>query len=76
MPGITLAQASAKLDLWLAVQDDIAANGQSTAIHGRTFTAASLADVQRQIEYWDAKVKALSQPSAGRARVYGITPAG
>jgi len=75
MAGITLAQAEAQLVLWLQVSEDIASNGQSTAIHGRDFRAADLATVQRQIDYWDGKVKQLARGSTG-LRVRGITPVG
>lgn len=76
MAGITLEQAQTQLAQWLGVMDDIATKGQSTAIHGREFTAANLAAVRQEVEYWDRKVKALSSTSAGRARVRGITPVG
>ncbi len=75
MAGITLAQAEAKLTLWMQVNDDIAANGQSTAILGREFRAADLGEVNRQIDYWDTKVKQLSANTGGAGiRVRGLTP--
>lgn len=75
MAGITLAQAEAKLALWMQVNDDIAANGQSTAILGREFRAADLAEVNRQIEWWDTKVKQLAASAGGNAfRIRGLTP--
>lgn len=75
MAGITLAQAEAKLALWMQVNDDIATNGQSTAILGREFRAADLGEVNRQIEYWDTKVKQLAANTGGAGiRVRGLTP--
>jgi hypothetical protein len=73
MAGITLAQAEAKLTLWMQVNDDIASNGQSTAILGRSFVAADLAEVNQQIVFWDGQVKQLSANSTGGIRVRGLT---
>ena len=73
MAGITLAQAEAQLTLWLGVAEDIAANGQSTAIQGREYRAADLATVQKQIDYWDTKAKQLAANSDGGIRVRGLS---
>lgn len=73
MAGITLAQAEAKLTTWMAALDKIAA-GQSYSIStggsSRTLTRANLDEVQRQIDYWDAKVKSLTR---GGISVRGAT---
>ena len=74
MAGITLAQAEAQLATWITVSEDIAANGQSTAILGRQFTAANLSEVREQIDYWDRKARELAANSAGGLRVRGLTP--
>jgi len=75
MAGMTLEQAQTQLDLWLSVSTDIANNGQSTAILGRQFTAANLDLVQKNIEFYDTKVKQLSQNTGGAGiRLRGITP--
>ncbi len=73
MAGITLAQAEAKLTTWMAAMDKIAV-GQSYSIStggsSRTLTRANLDEVQRQIDYWDAKVKSLTR---GGMSVRGAT---
>lgn len=73
MPGITLAQAEAKLTTWMAAMDKIAA-GQSYSISAggssRTLNRANLAEVQEQVDYWDRQVKRLTR---GGIRVRGAT---
>jgi hypothetical protein len=59
MAGITLAEAEAQLAAWLAASTAVASN-QSYTIGGRTLTRANADSIQRQVEYWDSKVKALS----------------
>ena len=76
MTGITLEQAQAQLDAYLQAEQDILLNGQATAIHGRDFRHATLADIQAGIQRWEAMVKRLSSSSAGRMRIRGITPVG
>lgn len=73
MAGITLAQAEAQLSTWLTALTDIAENGQAVTIHGRSYTAADLDQVQKQVDIWDSKVKQLSRGSTG-ARIRGLTP--
>jgi len=73
MAGITLAQAEAQLAVWLQASIDVAA-GQSVSVGDRTFTLANAAWIQKQISYWDAKVKELSRSSGGGMRVRGVTP--
>lgn len=70
MSGIDLTTAEAKLATWLAAEEKIADN-QSYQVAGRTYTRADLADVQKQIDYWDRKVQRLS---SGGMRVRGGTP--
>lgn len=59
MAGITLAQAEAKLSTWMDALDAVATN-QSYSIGDRTLTRANLADVQDQVEFWDKKVRELT----------------
>ena len=66
MAGITLAQAEAKLTLWMAAMDKIAV-GQSYNIAGRALTRANLDEVQRQV---DSQVKRLTR---GGISVRGAT---
>ena len=72
MAGITLAQAEAKLTLWLAA-DDAVATGQSYTIGDRSLTRADAATIDDKITFWDNKVQSLTR---GGIRVRGITPTG
>ncbi len=60
MAGITLAQAEAKLTIWLAAEDRVAA-GQSYSISGRSLTRADLSQIRETIDYWETKVRRLSR---------------
>ena len=70
MAGITLAQAEAKLALWLAAEEKVA-TGQSYSIAGRSLTRANLGEIRETIDYWDSKVQRLTR---GGIRVTGMTP--
>jgi len=74
MAGITLAQAQAKLDAWMAA-DDAVAGGQSYSIGGRSLTRANAAEIRNNIEYWERRVVRLSHGSGGIRVRYG-TPSG
>jgi len=75
MAGITLEQAQAKLDLWMAAEqakldlwmaaDDAIANGQAYTIGGRSLTRADADIIDRKIEKWDRRVKQLTRQAAG-----------
>lgn len=72
MAGITLAQAEAKLTLWMTAEEAIASN-QSYEIEEpgggrRKLTRADLAEVSRRISYWNNKVVQLSGVAAGTSR--------
>jgi len=71
MAGITLTQAQAHLDSWLAA-DTAVAQGQSYAIGIRTLTRAQAREIRENIEHWDRQVKRLTR--GGGIRVRGITP--
>lgn len=75
MAGITLAQAEAKLTLWMSANDAVARN-QAFSVGGRSLTRANLGEIQNQIEFWDAKVKSLSASGNRRSRVRYITNLG
>jgi len=60
MAGITLAQAQAKLDLWMAAEDRVA-SGQSYTIAGRSLERADLAEIEATIDRWDRRVKRLTR---------------
>lgn len=68
MAGITLAQAQAQLDAWLAASLKIA-QSQSYTIQTadgavRTLSRANAQYVTQQIDYWRTKVEALTPVSA------------
>lgn len=75
MAGITLAQAEAKLTLYLDALDKIVLK-QKVEIDGQALTRANLADVEAAIKVWDARVKALSATASGRGRMRTISPRG
>lgn len=72
MAGITLAQSEAMLSTWMVALEKIA-SGQEYTIGSRTLKRADLADAQKQVEYWDGKVKELSRGTTG-IRIRGGTP--
>lgn len=72
MAGITLDQAQAQLNLWLEASAKVAAK-QSYSIAGRSLTFADVADIQKQIEYWQGWVTKLSAGVSRRGRIrYGV----
>lgn len=72
MAGITLDQAQSQLDTWLAASTAVAKK-QSYSIAGRSLTLADAAQIQQNIEYWNAEVKKLSAAASGRGRTrYGV----
>lgn len=71
MAGITLEQAQAQLDAYLAAEMAVL-GGQEYEIAGRRLRRANLAEIQAGIDRWDRKVKELSIKSRGRGR--GIIP--
>ena len=73
MAGITLAQAQAKLDAWMAANEAVA-NNQSYSIGSRSLTRADADDILKQIEFWDAKVQYLSAPRGRRRRTKYVCP--
>lgn len=73
MPGITLAQAEAKLATWMEA-DERVATGQSYSIGGRSLSRVDAAEIRERIDYWDAKVKQLSASASGLRRTRYVTP--
>lgn len=67
MAGITLAQAQAQLDTWLAA-DMAVSKKQSYRLGDRQLTFADAADITAKIDYWSAKVQQLSLAASGRGR--------
>jgi len=70
MPGISLADAEAKLALWLAAEEKVA-SGQSYTIDvdgsSRTLTRADLKEVGNRITYWNNWVLRLNRTASGRS---------
>lgn len=69
--AITLVQAQAKLDIWLAAEEACAA-GQRYEIevegNRRMLQRSDLAEIAKRIEYWNSKVTALSRRASGASR--------
>jgi hypothetical protein len=72
MAGITLAQAEAKLTLWMAANDAVA-GGQEYTIGSRSLSRVDAGEIREQVEFWDGKVKELSRGTTGM-RIRGGTP--
>jgi len=70
MAGIALAQAEAKLALWLAAEDAVA-NSQSYTMGSRSMTRANLREIRETIDYWERRVQRLSR---GGIRIRGGSP--
>lgn len=72
MAGITLAQAEAKLTLWLAAEEALATS-QSYEIdvdgNTRRLTRANLREVAERVSYWNGKVRDLTRSAGGRGRM-------
>lgn len=74
MAGITKEIAEEKLNIWLEAMDKVA-NKQSYSIDGRSLTYANLSEIQNMVDYWDAKVSALSSGNKrGKARLMRVSP--
>jgi len=67
MAGITLAQAQAQLDAWLAASTAVA-SGQSYSIAGRSLSRVDAGEIREQITYWNGQVSMLSARASGRRR--------
>jgi len=68
MVGITLAQAQAQLDAYLAAETAVL-SGQKYEIAGRVLQRADLQVIQAGIDTWNRRVKELAGVSAGRSRI-------
>jgi hypothetical protein len=67
MSGITLQQAQARLDDWIAADAAVARN-QSYSINGRALTRADAGKIRENIDYWDRKVREIEARGAGGRR--------
>lgn len=73
MAGITLAQAQAQLDAYLAAETAVL-SGQQYEIAGRMLRRANLVEIQKGIEIWNTRVKQLSRTSQGRSAAVTLRP--
>lgn len=73
MAGITLAQAQAKLDAYLAAETAVL-SGQRYEIEGRMMQRADLKVIQDGITIWNQRVQRLSARSGGRTHVISPRP--
>lgn len=71
MAGITLEQAQAQLNAWVAA-DMAVSQKQTYRIADRQLTYADAAAITAKIEYWSAKVDALTRRASGRTRARTI----
>ena len=71
MAGITLAQAEAKLALWMAA-DDAVAGGQAYKIDGREMTKADARAISENIDKWNAWVQRLARGTRGARTRFGV----
>lgn len=71
MAGITLAQAEAKLEAWLAAEDALQTTQEYT-IGDRRVRKADLKEIRETIDYWQRQVDRLSR--RGGIRIVGGTP--
>lgn len=67
MAGITLAQAQAQLDAYLAAETAIL-GGQEYEIGGRRLKRADLQAIQAGISLWNQRVQDLTVRASGRSR--------
>lgn len=75
MAGITLVQAQAHLDAWMAA-DLAVATGQAYTIGTRQLTRANSAEIQLNIQNWQRQVNQLSRGNGGMRVRYGIAGTG
>ena len=78
MAGITLDQANAQLQLWLAASTAVAAKQAYEIDTGgtrRKLTLVDAAEIRNSIDYWQRQVRDLTPPSqGGRRRIRYVVP--
>lgn len=60
MAGLTLAQAQAQLDVWLAASTAVA-SGQAYSVGGLSLSRVNAKEIRDSINFWEAKVKKLDR---------------
>jgi len=77
MAAITLAQAQAQLDAWLAASLAVAA-GQSYEIAGRRLSRVDAAHIDKMLLLWEGKVNQITASATtsgtGGIRARAVTP--
>ena len=73
MAGITLAQAEAQLAAWLAASTAVA-SGQEYEIGDRRLRRTDAAEIRKQLDYWEGKVRTLSATATARLRTRYVVP--
>ena len=73
--GISLEIAKKHLDAWLTAELEVTTH-QSYTIGSRSLTKANLAELRKQIEYWNDQVARLEniEKRGGRNRVFRAVP--
>ena len=77
MAAWTLEEAQAKLTLWLAAEDAVAANQSyvvDTGGNRRELTRANLAEIRRSINFWRKEVTRLESGGGGGPKIRYINP--
>ncbi|WP_425065609.1 DUF6148 family protein [Reyranella sp.] len=78
MAGITLAQAQAQLDAWMAASTAVTTGQEyeiDTGSGRRRLKRADAAEIRQQISFWDGQVKSLTPAAVGgRRRTRYIVP--
>jgi hypothetical protein len=72
---ITLVQAQAQLDAWLAASLSVASNQSYRMADGRELRRADAAEIRNQIVFWQGQVQSLTTAAAGgRRRIRYVVP--
>ncbi len=73
MAGITLTQAETQLAAYVAAETKVL-QGQAYEISGRRLTRANLAEIRGGMDFWDRKVKELTNSASSIGRSRTIAP--
>lgn len=70
---MTLAQAQAQLNMWIAA-DAAVAKGQSYSIGDMSLNRANAKEITEKIKFWRAEVNRLSATTSGGPRFHQVIP--
>lgn len=73
MAGITLSQAETQLAAYVSAETKVL-QGQAYEISGRRLTRANLAEIREGMDFWDRKVKELTNTASGVGRSRTLAP--